>query len=185
MKINGNLIIEKENSKDYSDLTEVAGSVGVRQGATFTAPALIKAGSVGVQEGATFTAPLLAETLYKTGYKNLFDYHHSGKFPTGIYLSLLSEKEIEYLLKLKPIIETNRLYMNHWHQNENWKNQTIEQIHACGTTHCVAGWIQIFEKDKYNDMSAQEAGTKCAPNLVTIFNKTNEEVELIVKTLLG
>ena len=184
-KINGDLVIEKGDSEDYSQLTEVSGSVYVRQGATFTAPALTEvSGSVDVQEGATFTAPLLAEAYFKIGYKNLYEYHHTGKFPTGIYLPL-NKKEIEYLTMLKPIIEANRLNMAHWHQNDNWKNQSIAQVHECKTTHCVAGWIQIFEKDKYNNISAQEAGIKCAPNLAWVFDKTNEQAELVVKTLLG
>jgi len=63
MKINGNLIVTKENQKTFKELTEVSGSVDVQEGATFTAPALVKvSGSVYVQEGATFTATALAES---------------------------------------------------------------------------------------------------------------------------
>lgn len=165
-KINGNLTIEKGDTKDYSQLTEVSGYVEVRQ-------------------GATFTAPLLADHLFKCGYKNLFEYHHTNKFPAGIYVTL-NEKEVDYLIRLKPIIKANRLYMGHWHSDGNWKGQSLEKIiHECKTTHCVAGWIQIFEKDKYNDITAEQAGRQCAPNLAQFFHETNERVELVVKTLLG
>ena len=59
MKHKGDLIIEKNNQDDYSSLTEVAGNVEVRQGATLTAPALTWARNVYVRQGATLTAPAL------------------------------------------------------------------------------------------------------------------------------
>jgi len=56
----GDLIITLQNQKDFADLTEVSGYVDVRQGATFTAPALTEvSGYVDVRQGATFTAPAL------------------------------------------------------------------------------------------------------------------------------
>ena len=58
---NGNLIITKENESHYTYLTEVSGSIYIRQGATFTAPALTKSGYIDISEGATFTAPALTE----------------------------------------------------------------------------------------------------------------------------
>jgi hypothetical protein len=58
----GDLVITKENQNNYKDITEVLGSVDVREGATFTAPALVEvSGYVDVREGATFTAPALVE----------------------------------------------------------------------------------------------------------------------------
>jgi len=63
MKINRNLIITVQNQNDFENLTEVSGSVDVRQGATFTAPALTEvSGSVYVRQGATFTAPALTKS---------------------------------------------------------------------------------------------------------------------------
>jgi hypothetical protein len=59
MKIKTNLIIDKNNTVDYSELTEIVGSVYVREGATFNAPLLTKCGYVYVRKGATFNAPLL------------------------------------------------------------------------------------------------------------------------------
>ena len=70
-------------------------------------------------------------------------------------------------------------------ENKNWVNQTTEKIeHECKTTHCVAGWLQIFEKDKYNEMEAAEAGKKIAPNLACLFHSTEEQVETVIKTLV-
>jgi hypothetical protein len=43
------------------NLLTVSGYVYVREGATFTAPALVKSGYVYVSKGATFTAPALVE----------------------------------------------------------------------------------------------------------------------------
>ena len=57
----GNLEISKKEKFSSKSMTEVSGSVYVREGATFTAPALAKSGSVYVREGATFIAPALTE----------------------------------------------------------------------------------------------------------------------------
>lgn len=166
MKHEGNLIIEKGNKADYSKLTEVSGSVDV-------------------QEGATFTTPLLAETLYKKGYKILHTYHHEGRFPSGYYLPVLTEKEKELLGKLKPIISSERLYMGHWHQNDNWKEQeTNKVLHECKTTHCMYGWFQIFEKDKLNNLSPEVAGKRVAPNLHPYINSPESLIENIVNTII-
>ena len=205
MKHKSDLIIEKGDKKDYSKLTEVSGSVYVRQGATFTAPALTKSGYVDVQEGATFTAPaltksgyvyvqegatftapLLAERLFKIGYTILSDLYtkRGGVFPVGHYIEVTA-KDVEYLRKLKPLIERKRVNMAHWHQNENWKNQDIDKaISECTTTHCVAGWLQIFEKDKYNDLTAEDAGMKISPALSKFFHSDEKTIKNIINTLL-
>lgn len=75
--------------------------------------------------------------------------------------------------------------MGHWHKDDTWKNKTTEKvINECNTTHCVAGWIQIFEKDKYNDMEAEECGTRCAPNLANFFHSNESTVESLVNTII-
>ena len=180
--LNGNLIITKEDKTDYSELIEVSGSIYVRQGATLHAPALTKSGYIEVQKGATLHAPEIAERLYKIGYVIIKNYN--DPIPFGIYLNITT-KEIGYLKMMKPLIANKRLDMNDWHSNFDWKNQAIEEVLApeCGTTHCMAGWIQIFEKDKYNDMTAEEAGKTAAPNLACLFYSDNERVELAINTL--
>ncbi|WP_298118067.1 hypothetical protein [Flavobacterium sp.] len=159
-------------------LAEVSGYVDVQEGATFTAPVLAKSGYVYVRQGATFTAPVLAEVFKKIGYQ-----FTDETFPKGTYLNL-TIKEVDYLKRLKPLLKSNKLVMSRWHENENWKNQTYDEVIGCGTTHCVAGWIQIFEKDKYNEISAEECGIKCAPNLAHLFYKSEEDVELVIDTLI-
>ena len=58
-KIEGNLIILLDDTRDFSELSEVSGYVYVREGATFSAPVLSEvSGYVYVREGATFSAPL-------------------------------------------------------------------------------------------------------------------------------
>jgi hypothetical protein len=42
MKIKGNLIVTKNNQNDYSDITEVSGSIDVIENATLTAPIFYK-----------------------------------------------------------------------------------------------------------------------------------------------
>ena len=42
MKYQGNIIITKENQKDFKNLTEVSGSIYVSENATLTAPKLEK-----------------------------------------------------------------------------------------------------------------------------------------------
>ncbi|NEM96189.1 DUF4097 family beta strand repeat-containing protein [Pontibacter burrus] len=63
MKITGNLIIYPGDKTDYSKLTEVSGSIDVRQNATLTAPALTEvSGSIDVRQNATLTAPALTKS---------------------------------------------------------------------------------------------------------------------------
>ena len=50
-----------DGSGDWAQITEVAGGLGVREGATLTAPALTKTGWLDAHEGATLTAPGLTE----------------------------------------------------------------------------------------------------------------------------
>lgn len=161
--INDDLVIEKGDATDYSDLKIVTGSVDVRQ-------------------GATFTAPVLAEHFKKIGYP-IND--PNEKFSKGVYINL-TEKEKEYLTRLKRIIAAKKLYMRHWHQNDDWKNQTIQYLESneCNTTHCFAGWIQIWEKDELNHLSAEAAGKKAAPGLAFLFDQSDEYVEAIVNTLV-
>jgi hypothetical protein len=162
----------------------VSGSIYVQEGATLSAPALTKSGSIDVQQGATLSAPILAEIYFKKGYTILFEFHHKGTFPPGIYLNI-TEKEREYLTKMKPLISLKRLDMSDWHSSNEWKKQTIEEVESpeCGTTHCMAGWIQIWNKDALNDMSAEEAGKSAAPNLACMFHQSTESAELAINTL--
>ncbi len=63
--LNCDLVVVDGQSVDLPYVTEVAGSIDVRQDATFTAPVLAEvSGNVDVQQGATFTAPVLSKAGY-------------------------------------------------------------------------------------------------------------------------
>ena len=64
--LSGSVNVRKGATFDAPALTEVSGSVNVRKGATFDAPALTKSGYVDVREGATFDAPLLVNSQTPT-----------------------------------------------------------------------------------------------------------------------
>ncbi len=63
MKKKGNLIIEKNNREDYSDLTEVSGYVEVREGATLTAPALTEVSGY-VEVRGKLISPFFLKTIF-------------------------------------------------------------------------------------------------------------------------
>jgi predicted small integral membrane protein len=156
------------------------GDVILYQGATLTAPVLAQTGDVILYQGATLTAPVLAQLLEKIGYKKI---KNTESISPGWYITTLTNKEFDYMLRLKKVVDLNRLFMGHWHQNENWKNQTVAYIeNECNTTHCVAGWIQIWEKDQYNGLSPEEAGRIVAPNLSKFFYLSNEDMEKYINT---
>ena len=68
----GDLVIESGKKSIMKNLTEVSGSVYVRQGATFTAPNLTKSGCVYVHQGATFKTRLLKNLNYISVDNSLF-----------------------------------------------------------------------------------------------------------------
>ena len=63
----GNLVINADDRRDFSDLAEVTGDLWLDQGASLTAPVLAKTGYLRLFQGASLTAPVLA----KTGYLSL------------------------------------------------------------------------------------------------------------------
>ena len=168
----------RANATFQADNLKKSGYIKVSENATFQADNLKKSDSIELSENATLTAPKLAEKLNEIGY-NI----KGGRLTHGYYLHL-TDKEISYLNRIKPLVESDKLVMSKWHENDNWKSQTIDEVIGCGTTHCVAGWIQIFEKDKYNDVTAEECGKKCAPNLASLFFESEEKVELAINTLI-
>ena len=178
LQTSGNIDIRPNATADFPAL-QTSSYIYISENATADFPALQTSGYIDIRPNATLKAPLLVEQFQKIGYVIV-----DGVFTQGIYLNL-SEKEVGYLRTIKPLLASGRVVMSTWHQNENWKTKTIEEvIHNCGTTHCVAGWIQIIEKDKYNDMTAEQCGNTCAPNLAPLFFKSEAEVETIINTLI-
>ena len=58
-EVSGSLTIKNGCTFTAPELTKVSGFVDIHKGATFTAPKLTNTGYVSVHEGATFSAPKL------------------------------------------------------------------------------------------------------------------------------
>lgn len=89
------------------------------------------------------------------------------------------EKSIEVLDKVREIIlaDQTRLEMQHWHGSDEWRARTCAEEATCGTTHCLAGWLQVCSTDP--ELRKSEpiiAGTVLAPQAATsgIFFATNK-----------
>ena len=73
--------------------------------------------------------------------------------------------------------KADRLEMGHWHKTNDWVKRTCIEEAQCGTTHCLAGWLQICSTDgKIRNLSPALAGTLLAPIASHMFYKTNDEV---------
>ncbi len=69
------------------------------------------------------------------------------------------------------------LYMDHWHETDEWKNRTCAEEAVCGTTHCLAGWLQVCSTDpKVRELEPNVAGFIQAPQAAKMFYKTSDEV---------
>jgi uncharacterized protein YjbI with pentapeptide repeats len=89
------------------------------------------------------------------------------------------EQAVAALDKVREIIldKEDRLYMDHWHQSSDWKNRTCAEEAVCGTTHCLAGWLQVCSTDpEIRKIDTQLAGTLCAPVAASMFFESNRRV---------
>ena len=89
------------------------------------------------------------------------------------------ETAIANLDKVREIIldDKKRLYMNHWHGSEDWRNRTCAEEAVCGTTHCLAGWLQTCSTDpEIRKMDPWAAGVSLAPVAASKFFGSNTEV---------
>lgn len=73
----------------------------------------------------------------------------------------------------------NRFHMGHWHGNEDWKERTCAEETICGTTHCLAGWLQVCATDPKirSSLSVAQAGFLVAPIAAKMFYRGQEEVK--------
>jgi Pentapeptide repeats (8 copies) len=81
--------------------------------------------------------------------------------------------------KVREIILDNacRLEMGHWHDGDEWKNRTCVEETLCGTTHCLAGWLQVCSTDtKLRELEPSIAGILAAPIASNMFYRSNVEV---------
>jgi hypothetical protein len=88
------------------------------------------------------------------------------------------EQAIESLDKVRAIVldDQERLNMGHWHGSDEWKGRTCAEEAVCGTTHCLAGWLQVCTTEPaLKNIEAQLAGTLAAPVAAKMFFRGSEE----------
>jgi hypothetical protein len=89
------------------------------------------------------------------------------------------EESIANLDKVREIVMENeeRLHMGHWHNGEDWRKRTCAEEAVCGTTHCLAGWLQVCATDpKVREMDPQLAGIVQAPVAAKMFFRGGQTV---------
>jgi len=89
------------------------------------------------------------------------------------------EQEIENLDRVRAVILENqeRLEMNHWHGSDDWKERTCAEEAVCGTTHCLAGWLQVCTTEPaLREIDSELAGILCAPVASKMFYRGATEV---------
>jgi hypothetical protein len=70
-----------------------------------------------------------------------------------------------------------RLQMTSWHGSSDWKEKTCAEEIVCGTTHCLAGWLQVCSTNP--DVRAMEpeiGGAFQAPVAAKLFYRGADEV---------
>ena len=85
---------------------------------------------------------------------------------------------IENLDKVRAIVMDNkkRLNMDYWHGSIDWINKTCAEEVICGTTHCMAGWLQVCTTKKaLKTIDAQLAGILAAPVAAKMFYASDSE----------
>ena len=76
------------------------------------------------------------------------------------------DQAVANLDKVREIIldDQQRLQMSRWHGGDEWVTRTCAEEAVCGTTHCLAGWLQVCSTDPgIRAMDAEQAGFMCAP----------------------
>ena len=85
---------------------------------------------------------------------------------------------IENLDKVRAIVMDNRerLNMRHWHGDDGWKERTCAEETLCGTTHCMAGWLQVCSPEPaLKEVEAYLAGVLAAPVAAKMFYRGDAE----------
>ena len=111
----------------------------------------------------------------------------TGANLTGANLSGADDKtlratdaeSIESLDKVRAIIldDQARLEMGHWHGGDEWADRTCAEEAVCGTTHCLAGWLQVCSTNPdIRKLDAELAGIMSAPVAAKMFYKSSEDV---------
>ena len=70
----------------------------------------------------------------------------------------------------------SRLDMGHWHGDNGWMERTCAEETLCGTTHCLAGWLQVCTTEPaLKTIDANLAGILAAPIASKMFFREDEE----------
>ncbi|MBA3773863.1 MAG: pentapeptide repeat-containing protein, partial [Ramlibacter sp.] len=88
------------------------------------------------------------------------------------------EQAIESLDKVRAIIldDQERLNMDHWHDGDDWRDRTCAEEAVCGTTHCLAGWLQVCSTEPaLRTVEASLAGALAAPIAAKMFYRGQQE----------
>ena len=88
-------------------------------------------------------------------------------------------ESIANLDKVREIVldDQKRLRMNTWHLENGWKDRTCAEEAVCGTSHCLAGWLQVCATDSnVRSMHAHLAGIVQAPVAAKMFFREDTEV---------
>ena len=88
------------------------------------------------------------------------------------------EQAIENLDKVRAIVldDKARLEMGHWHGDNDWKGRTCAEEAVCGTTHCMAGWLQVCTTEPaLKEVEAHTAGVCAAPIAAKMFFRGQKE----------
>lgn len=89
------------------------------------------------------------------------------------------EQAIENLDKVRTILmnDSEKLGMDSWHTTEGWKDRTPEEETLCGTTHCLAGWLQVCSSEPaVRGLDPELAGLLLAPVAAKMFFRSSKEV---------
>jgi len=89
------------------------------------------------------------------------------------------EESVANLDKVREIILDNeeRLNMGGWHDGNDWVNRTCAEEAVCGTSHCLAGWLQVCSTDDaVRKLDPHLAGIVSAPVAAKMFFREADEV---------
>jgi uncharacterized protein YjbI with pentapeptide repeats len=102
----------------------------------------------------------------------------AGAYLDGKYKPATPEESIANLDKVREIILDNeeRLAMGHWHGSDGWQKRTCAEEAVCGTTHCLAGWLQVCATEpELKKLEPHIAGYICAPVAAKMFYKDDAD----------
>ena len=87
------------------------------------------------------------------------------------------EESVAALDKVREIIldAEDRLDMGVWHKKDGWQERTCAEEAVCGTTHCLAGWLQVCSTNPdVRKLQPHIAGYICAPVAAKMFYTSNK-----------